>query len=70
MITYLSTSGPHLYVTSQLDSWILIRVVAIATSDAEANMYMLDNPDTGLVQEIGELRLIAKLDDKGMRTKI
>lgn len=65
MITVLSQNPPHLYVSSQIGSNILIRVVAIATSDEEANRFMLENPNTGVVQIMGELVLIADTRDQG-----
>lgn len=46
-----------------------IRVTAVFTDDATANGYMEEHPGEGLLEVMQDLRLIAKMDDKGVAIK-
>lgn len=45
------------------------KVVAIATSDAEANAYMEAHPGTGAIADEGGFVFIANIADKGVEVK-
>ncbi len=60
----LANIGAELYVKT---FGKFFKIVATFKSQDEANAYMLANPGIGLLDEIGGLFLLARMDDKGIK---